>query len=234
MSNIEYQRVSFSYDKDRRVLDDISFKIQNKESVGIIGANGAGKTTLFRLMLGLEKADSGRILINDMDVKKENYAEIRKKIGYVFQDSDNQLFMNTVADELSFGLYNYGLEENEIQEKIDKILEKLDIVSLKDRKIIKLSGGEKKLVSIASILVMEPEVLLLDEPTNALDPRYRRRVIEILNEIERTKIIASHDLDMIAKTCGKVILVYEGKVVEIGETQEILSNQEMLLRYGLC
>lgn len=232
MKFINCENISFSYDKTD-VIDNISFEIEENDTVGIIGANGSGKTTLFKLLLGLEKPNNGKINIDEKELNKKNLDEIRKKVGFVFQDSDNQLFMNTVEDEIAFVLYNKGLDEKVIKSKVDNILDELDIKDLRYRRIIQLSGGEKKLVAIASILVMEPEVLLLDEPTNALDPRYRRRIIELLNKIKCTKIIASHDLDMISKTCSKTILLYKGKIVKEGKTTEILTHEKDLIKYGL-
>ena len=232
MKFINCENISFSYDKTD-VIDNISFEIEENDTVGIIGANGSGKTTLFKLLLGLEKPNNGKINIDEKELNKKNLDEIRKKVGFVFQDSDNQLFMNTVEDEIAFVLYNKGLDEKTIKSKVDNILEELDIKDLRYRRIIQLSGGEKKLVAIASILVMEPEVLLLDEPTNALDPRYRRRIIELLNKIKCTKIIASHDLDMISKTCSKTIFLYKGKIVKEGKTTEILTQEKDLIKYGL-
>ena len=232
MKFINCENISFSYDKTD-VIDNISFEIEENDTVGIIGANGSGKTTLFKLLLGLEKPNNGKINIDEKELNKKNLDEIRKKVGFVFQDSDNQLFMNTVEDEIAFVLYNKGLDEKVIKSKVDNILDELDIKDLRYRRIIQLSGGEKKLVAIASILVMEPEVLLLDEPTNALDPRYRRRIIELLNKIKCTKIIASHDLDMISKTCSKTILLYKGKIVKEGKTTEILTKEKDLIKYGL-
>ena len=232
MKFINCENISFSYDKTD-VIDNISFEIEENDTVGIIGANGSGKTTLFKLLLGLEKPNNGKINIDEKELNKKNLDEIRKKVGFVFQDSDNQLFMNTVEDEIAFVLYNKGLDEKAIKSKVDNILEELDIKDLRYRRIIQLSGGEKKLVAIASILVMEPEVLLLDEPTNALDPRYRRRIIELLNKIKCTKIIASHDLDMISKTCSKTIFLYKGKIVKDGKTTEILTQEKDLIKYGL-
>jgi len=229
---INCENISFSYDKTD-VIDNISFEIEENDTVGIIGANGSGKTTLFKLLLGLEKPNNGKINIDEKELNKKNLDEIRKKVGFVFQDSDNQLFMNTVEDEIAFVLYNKGLDEKVIKSKVDNILDELDIKDLRYRRIIQLSGGEKKLVAIASILVMEPEVLLLDEPTNALDPRYRRRIIELLNKIKCTKIIASHDLDMISKTCSKTIFLYKGKIVKEGKTKEILTHEKDLIKYGL-
>ena len=231
MKFINCENISFSYDKTD-VIDNISFEIEENDTVGIIGANGSGKTTLFKLLLGLEKPNNGKISIDEKELNKKNLDEIRKKVGFVFQDSDNQLFTNTVEDEIAFVLYNKGLDEKVIKSKVDNILDKLDIKDLRYRRIIQLSGGEKKLVAIASILVMEPEVLLLDEPTNALDPRYRRRIIELLNKIKCTKIIASHDLDMISKTCSKTIFLYKGKIVKEGKTTEIFTQEKDLIKYG--
>ena len=232
MKFINCENISFSYDKTD-VIDNISFEIEENDTVGIIGANGSGKTTLFKLLLGLEKPNNGKINIDEKELNKKNLDEIRKKVGFVFQDSDNQLFMNTVEDEIAFVLYNKGLDEKVIKSKVDNILDELDIKDLRYRRIIQLSGGEKKLVAIASILVVDPEVLLLDEPTNALDPRYRRRIIELLNKIKCTKIIASHDLDMISKTCSKTIFLYKGKIVKEGKTTEILTHEKDLIKYGL-
>ena len=233
MNNLKFSDVSFSYEKNNSVLENISFTIEQGEKVGLIGANGAGKSTLLKLIVGLEKFDTGEIIVDDKLVKKENYIDIRKKVGYVFQDSDNQLFMNNVKEEVSFALYNSKWEEDKIKREVDNILDELDITSLKNRSIIKLSGGEKKLVSMACVLVMKPEILLLDEPTNNLDPRYRRKVIEILNSINCTKIIASHDFDMISKTCDKIIMINKGKIVKIGNTDEILQDHDLMLNNGL-
>ena len=144
------------------------------------------------------------------------------------QDSDSQLFMTTVGEDVAFGPRNYGLSESEVRARTDAALAETGITHLKDRTIMKLSGGEKKLASIATILSMEPEILLLDEPSIALDPRNRRNIINILNRIQATKIIASHDLDMIMDICSRTILMAGGKIIADGPTDQILRDRELL------
>lgn len=151
----------------------------------------------------------------------------------MFQDSDSQLFMSTVYEDVAFGPRNHGCPEKEVEQKVMGALRKVKIEKLKDRQIYRMSGGEKKLASIATILSMEPEVILLDEPSVALDPRNRRNLIQILNGMTETMLIASHDLDMILDTCEKTILLADGKIVRQGNTKEVLRDKELLEMYGL-
>ena len=166
-------------------------------------------------------------------MEKKNLTDIRAKIGYVFQDSESQLFLSTVYEDVAFGPRNYGYREEEVNRRVMDALRKVHLEELKDRHIYRMSGGQKKLASIATILSMEPEVMLLDEPSIALDPRNRRTLIHILNEMKETKIIASHDLDMIWDTCERTILLSEGKVIKDGKTAEILSDRKLLEENGL-
>ena len=223
---IRLEHVSFEYESGRRVLDDLSFEIKNGEAVGLVGANGAGKTTLMRSVLGL--LPCGGITVDDLPVSKNNLRQIRKKLGYVLQNSDNQMFMPTVFEDIIFGPVNYGLSREEAGRKAQEVLEQLGITYLKDRYNHKISGGEKRMAAIGAVLSMEPEVLLLDEPCSALDPYNRRRVINILNSLPVTKLIASHDLDMILDTCSRVILLSEGKVKADGPVTEILGDKKLL------
>lgn len=230
---IECKNIKFSYEENINVLKDISFSIKSKETVGLIGANGTGKSTILKLLVGLEEGYDGKITINDLPVNKKNYYEIRKKVGYLFQDSDNQLFMPTVEEDIAFGPYNYGLAEADIEKAVLNALETIEISHLKNRPIHKLSGGEKKLVSIATILSMKPDIILLDEPTVTLDPKNRRRVINIINSLDDTKIIASHDLDMVLETCSRVIFLSNGEIIYDGNTKEALTNKDFLENNGL-
>lgn len=232
-ADIECRDVSFSYQKGREVLSSLCLSIGHGESAGLIGANGAGKSTFLKLLVGLLAGYRGEICVQGQPVIKENLAKIRRKAGYVFQDSDSQLFMSTVYEDVAFGPRNYGCSPEETEKKVMDALHKVKIESLKDRQIYRMSGGEKKLASIATILSMEPEVILLDEPSIALDPRNRRNLIEILNEMPETKIIASHDLDMILDTCEKTILLAGGEIIRQGDTKEILQDKELLETYGL-
>lgn len=231
---IEVKNVSFMYERgNKEVLSNINFKIDNNESVGIIRANGAGKSTILKLLVGLELQYQGEININELKVEKKNLAEIRQKIGYVFQDSEAQLFMPTIYEDVAFAPRNYGLSEQEIQERTLEALKSVGIENLKDKQIYRLSGGQKKLASIATVLSMKPDILIFDEPTVALDPKNRRRFIDVLNSLKSTKIVTSHDLDLIYDSCERTILISEGKIVKDGLTKEILSDKELLEKNNL-
>ena len=223
---IEFQDVSFSYG-EAPVVENLSFTIHDGETVGLIGANGAGKSTIMKLMLGL-LSGSGQILVDGLSVNRENTAAIRRKIGFVLQDSDNQMFMPTVYEDMIFGPRNYGLSKEETENKVDAVLEQLGLQALKHRHNHKISGGEKRMAAIATILAMEPEMILMDEPSTALDPVNRRTVIRTINALSQTKLIASHDLDMILDTCQRVILLSHGSIVADGDAQTILQDKALL------
>ena len=223
---IEFRNVSFAYGKTP-VVEDLSFTIKKGETVGLIGANGAGKSTIMKLMLGLLPAQ-GEILVDGMPVTKQNLPPIRQKIGFVLQDSDNQMFMPTVYEDMIFGPRNYGLTREEADARVDRVLKELGLESLKHRHNHKISGGEKRMAAIATILAMEPEMIVMDEPSTALDPVNRRRVISTINSRKETKLIASHDLDMILDTCQRVILLNHGRIVADGEAETILRDQALL------
>ena len=230
---IELNNVCFSYNNEKQILSNINVKIEDNQSVGIIGANGAGKSTFLKLLVGLELNYTGEINVNNLKVEKDNLVQIRKDIGYVFQDSDSQLFMPTVYEDVAFAPRNYGFSKEEIEERTIKALKSVGIEELKDKSIYKLSGGQKKLVSIATVLSLKPSILIFDEPTIALDPKNRRRFINVINSLEGTKIITSHDLDLIYDTCSRTILLSDGKIVKDGDTRSILTNKELLENNGL-
>ncbi len=224
---IEFSHVDFAYEKDRPVLKDLSFRIEKGESVGLIGANGAGKSTVMKLLLGLLPA-RGSILVDGTAVEKKTLPEIRRKLGFVLQNSDNQMFMPTVYEDMIFAPLNYGASREEAERRADEALEKLGIQELKHRHNHRISGGEKRMAAIATILAMEPEAVLMDEPSSALDPYNRRQVINTIREMEQTKLIASHDLDMILDTCQRVILLDGGRIAADGPAREILRDRELL------
>ena len=233
MSSLEVKNVSYAYEKENPILTDLSFSVADGESVGIIGANGVGKSTLLKMMVGLLLDFSGEIRINDLSVTKQNLADIRAKIGYVFQDSDSQLFMATAYEDIAFAPRNYGFSEHEVQERVETALKLTHTEHLRNKQIYKMSGGEKKLISIATILSMTPDIILMDEPTTALDPRNRRNLIHLLNSFPQIKLIASHDLDFVLDTCSRTILMAQGRVICEGRTEEILHNKELLEANGL-
>lgn len=224
---IRFEHVSCEYEKGQTVLNDLSFEIQNSDSVGLIGANGAGKSTLMKVLLGLLPYQ-GLITVDDLEVNKQNIKEIRRKLGFVFQNSDNQMFMPTVYEDVMFAPLNYGMSREKAEKRTDAVLAQLGLSDLKHRHNHKISGGEKRMAAIATVLAMEPDVLLMDEPTSALDPYNRRIVINTINALPNTKIITSHDLDMILDTCQKVILLSEGRIAAQGNAKEILINRELL------
>ncbi len=224
---IEFRNVSFSYDGERPVVENLSFSIGKGESVGLIGANGAGKSTLMKLLLGL-LGGTGEILVDGLPVTKKNLPAVRQKLGFVLQDSDNQMFMPTVYEDMIFGPRNYGLTRDEAERRVDEVLAQLGLTALKHRHNHKLSGGEKRMAAIATILAMQPEAILMDEPSTALDPVNRRTVIRTVNALPQTKLIASHDLDMILDTCERVLLLAGGKIAADGRAEDILRDKALL------
>ena len=234
---IEVKNLSFSYENDGgysgMALQNVNFTADFGECVGIIGANGAGKSTFLKILVGLLGGYTGDVNIGGLEINKKNLSDIRRIEGYVFQDSDSQLFMSTVFDDVAFAPRNYGMSEAEVNEKTMEALKVVHIEQLKDKQIYKLSGGEKKLASIATILSTEPDVILMDEPSVALDPKNRRNLINILNQLNQAKIIASHDLNMIMDTCERTILLSDGKVIKDGNTKEILLDKELMEESGL-
>ena len=238
-NGITAEHLCFSYPagygcgKENRVLEDVHFHVANGESVGLIGANGVGKSTLLKLLVGLADGYGGALRVGGLDVEKKNLAAIRKSTGYVFQDSDSQLFLSTVYEDVAFGPRNYGYSGEEVERRVSEALKRVHMEELRDRQIYRMSGGQKKLASLATILSMEPQLMLLDEPSAALDPRNRRNLIRILNDISVTKVIASHDLDFILDTCERTLLLFDVKIVKDGKTEEILGDRKLLEESGL-
>ncbi len=238
MNVLEVEELSFSYGNAKekfrnQVLNQISFHMEEQESIGLIGANGVGKSTFLKLLTGLLTMQEGRLQIAGLEMKKENLQQIRAEIGYVFQDSDSQLFMSTVYEDVAFAPRNYGKSEEETRELVMKALGRVHMDGRRDRQIYRLSGGEKKLVSIATVLAMGSKLMLLDEPSVALDPRNRRNLIRILNELPQANIIASHDLDFVYDTCKRVVLLSEGRIAADGRGEDILTDRMLLEKHGL-
>ena len=236
MHSIKIENLSFKYKNSpvkENVIENINIAAEGNESIGIIGANGVGKSTLLKTLVGLNLDYDGNISINEIEVNRSNLSKVRKDVGYVFQDSESQLFMSTVYEDVSFAPKNYGYSKKEVDERTIEALEKVKIKELRDRTIYTLSGGEKKLTAIAGILSMRPDIILMDEPTIALDPKNRRNLINILNSIDALKVIASHDLDMILDTCERTILMNNGRIIKDGRTEEILRDKVLLEDNGL-
>ena len=234
---IKFENVTYAYEKGKPVISEVSFEIRKGENVGLIGANGAGKSTVMKLLLGLAgpgagaaagSQTQGRILVDGLEVTPRSLAQVRRKLGFVLQNSDIQLFMPTVLEDMLFGLLNYGMSRQEALQRVDSVLKELGQEKLRDLYNHKISGGEKRMAAVATVLAMDPEVLLMDEPTSALDPYNRRIIINTIRKLPCTKIITSHDLDMIYDTCSRVILLSNGAVAADGPAEEILRDKELL------
>ena len=210
-----------------QVLRELSFSIQDGEQAGLIGANGAGKSTLMKAALGLVPY-TGSITVDGFPVTRENLPAVRRKLGYVLQDADNQMFMPTVLDDMLFGPMNYGLSREEAERQADETLASLRMEHLKLRHNHKMSGGEKRMAAVAAILAMKPDMLLMDEPSTALDPQNRRKLINTLNKLPVTKIIATHDLDMVLETCDRVILLHHGRLAADGPADVLLRDKALM------
>jgi cobalt/nickel transport system ATP-binding protein len=229
----EVKDLHYVYPDGHKAINGISFRIHHGESVGIIGANGAGKSTLLMLLMGVLLPSQGEVRVGDILVTKKTLPLIRQRMGMVFQNPDDQLFMTTVYDDVAFGPRNYKLAEEEVEKRVQQALEMVGILHLKDRAPFKLSGGEKRAAAIASVLSMQPDILVMDEPSSALDPKSRRRLINLLNKFEHTKIITSHDLDMVYDLCARTIVIKNGEIAADGPTPEILMNAGLLDACGL-
>lgn len=226
--SIKIENLYYEYPDGYEALRGIDLTLYKGESLGIVGANGAGKSTLLLQLTGINYPSKGKIEVNSMEINKKNLAQIRKDIGFVFQNPEDQLFTTSIYDDVAFGPKNYKLSKEEVDKRVNEALEKVGILDLKDRAPYRLSGGQQNLAAIATAISMEPSILIMDEPTAALDPRARRRLINLLNSFEYTKIIASHDLDMILDTCKRTIVIKDGQIAADGNTKDILLNEKLM------
>ena len=230
---VEVKDLHYSYPDGTSALRGVSFRITHGEAVAIIGANGAGKSTLLLQLNGCLLPQAGTVRIGDMPLNRKTLPHVRRTVGMVFQDPDDQLFMPLVHDDVAFGPLNLGLPVEEVEERVASALATVGASHLKDRPPYRLSGGEKRAVAIASVLSMSPSILVMDEPTAALDPKTRRQLIELLKTFNHTLIIATHDLDLVLDLCPRAIVFKEGRIVADGPTLEILQNQELLASSSL-
>ena len=226
--SIKIEDLYYEYPDGYEALRGIDLTLYKGESLGIVGANGAGKSTLLLQLTGINYPSKGKIEVNSMEINKKNLAQIRKDIGFVFQNPEDQLFTTSIYEDVAFGPKNYKLSKEEVDKRVNEALEKVGILDLKDRAPYRLSGGQQNLAAIATAISMEPSILIMDEPTAALDPRARRRLINLLNSFEYTKIVASHDLDMILDTCKRTIVLKDGKIAADGDTKDILLDEKLM------
>lgn len=229
---IEIKELTYLYPTGNKALDNLNLSVAKGERVALVGPNGAGKSTFILHLNGILNGD-GHIKVMGMGMEKGNLPRIRQKVGIVFQDPDHQLFSPTVFDDVAFGPINMGLSEEEVGKRVFEALGEVGLSGFEERLPHRLSFGEKRRVSIASVLSMSPEILVLDEPSSSLDPRSRRELINLLNSFEITQIIATHDLEMALELCNRVVVMDRGAVVADGKIGEILGNETLMLKHGL-
>jgi cobalt/nickel transport system ATP-binding protein len=230
---LRIEHLSFSYPDGHKALSDVSLVIVEGDTVGLIGPNGAGKSTLMLHLNGLLRSN-GCVRVLDMHVDGKNLKNIRTKIGVVFQDPDDQLFMPTVFDDVAFGPINLGCDKEDVRRRVAQALAWVGMEGYEKRSPHHLSIGEKKRIAIATVLSMSPEVLVLDEPSSSLDPRGKWALIELVRELPLTKIVASHDMELIRALCQRTVVMDEGRIVADDLTENILSNEPLLRAHGLA
>ncbi|MFD1123887.1 energy-coupling factor ABC transporter ATP-binding protein [Lentilactobacillus raoultii] len=232
---IEIQHINFSYETSKPILKNISMNLgkTNENVIGIIGPNGSGKSTLFLNLVGMLKPTSGRILVDGQEIKyrKQDLNRLRKKIGIVFQNSDQQIFYSIVKDDVAFALHNLRLPQEEINLRVNDALKKLDILQIRDKPIQYLSGGQKKRVAIAGILVLHSEWLLLDEPTAGLDPDGQRRMAALICQLTKNGqkiIISSHNMDFMYEVCDYFYILKKGQLIKSGRKESVFLDEQTL------
>lgn len=230
---ITLEGVRFRYPDGVEALRDVNLYLRTGERVALVGPNGSGKSTLLRQLNGLLTPSSGLVSVMGVRVVRENLTPVRRRIGYVFQDPDDQLFCPTVLEDVAFGPLHLGLPMSEVLQCVRRALELVGLSGYESRVPQRLSAGEKALVALATVLSYSADVLVLDEPSASLDPRNRRRLLGVLGGLERTQLIATHDLDFAWEHCRRAVLLAEGRVAADGPAREILADRALLERHGL-
>lgn len=221
------------YPDGREALRGIDLTVTASERLGVIGPNGAGKTTLALHTNGVLQAAEGSVFVGGVELNPDSQAEIRRRVGLVFQDSNDQLFMPTVAEDVAFGPANLGLSGAALDQRVVEALTAVDAGDLAKRPPHHLSGGERRRAALATVLSMHPELIVFDEPSSGLDPAGRRDLIETLADLPVTQLVITHDLPFVLEVCDRVVILDEGRVVADGATVEILADDELLARHRL-
>lgn len=231
---IHVEELTYTYPRGVLALDRVSFDVAAGECVGLVGPNGAGKTTLFLCLAGVYGRRGGTVRVAGLDPgRKEERRQLPAHVGIVFQNSDDQLFNATVFDDVAFGPLNLGLPPDEVRHRVGEALGRVGLMGFEQRVPFHLSGGEKRRVALAGVLAMRPEVLLLDEPSIHLDPRGRREFIRLIQRLEGTRLIASHDLELILETCPRCLVLDRGRVIAEGPARQLLADAALMEGHGL-
>ena len=225
---VEVEDLSYAYPDGTAALEAVSFRIEHGESVAVVGANGAGKSTLLMHLNGTLTPAAGKVVIGDLPLTAGTLREARRTVGMVFANPDDQLFMPTVKEDVAFGPLNLGLAPEDVEERVTAALAKVGAGHLAARPPYRLSSGEKRLAAIATVLAMGPSILVMDEPSSHLDPRARRLLIELLRTFDHSKIVATHDLDLVLDICPRTIVMCGGRVSADGDTEEIFADEGLL------
>jgi cobalt transport protein ATP-binding subunit len=227
-AGVQIRGVEFAYPDGKKALQGVDLDIDAGERVAILGPNGAGKTTLALHLNGILEPHAGSIAVADIPVVEQNYTRIRRMVGLVFQDPNDQLFMPTVREDVAFGPANIGVTGDELTRRVDAALETVSGTEFADRPPHHLSGGEKRAASLATVLSMQPDVLVFDEPSSGLDPAGRRQLIETLAALPMSQLVITHDLPLALEACPRAVIMNEGRVVADGQTRQLLSDDEVL------
>ena len=230
---LRFDDVHYRYPNGYEALCGVSFRITHGEKVALVGANGAGKSTLLLHTNGLLMPSQGEVVMGGITLTRRTLPLVRQSVGLVFQDSDNQLFMPTVEEDVAFGPANMRLEPEEIRRRVTEALDAVGALDLREASPFRLSGGQKKRVAIATVLAMEPSVLVMDEPTSNLDPRARRQIIDLIRRFSHTTLIATHDMEMVLDLCDRTIVMKEGRIVADGSTRHVFGDLALLEECGL-
>lgn len=230
---LEVRQLAYRYPSGRQALEGVAFHLGRSERLGLVGPNGAGKSTLLRVLTGVLPPSEGSLLLDGQVVAEADLPALHRRVGIVFQRTDDMLFTARVADDVAFGPRQLGWPEDRVQARVQAALTAVGKPDLADRVPHHLSGGEKRAVAIACALAMEPEVLLLDEPTSDLDPRARRSLLELLRSLETALVVASHDLEFVLALCERAVVVDDGRVVADGAAAALLGDEPLMLTHGL-
>ncbi|MGI8730073.1 MAG: energy-coupling factor ABC transporter ATP-binding protein [Solirubrobacteraceae bacterium] len=222
----------YRYPGDEEALRGIDLRVEHGERVALLGPNGAGKTTFMMHLNGLMMGE-GELEVAGLQVAKDTLRELRRLVGVVFQDPDDQLFMPTVREDVAFGPLNMGMDREAVHERVADALGKVRMTHVIDRAPYQLSGGERRRVATATVLAMNPSLLVLDEPSANLDPRARRELLEVLETIDRTMLVTTHDLPLAAELCERAVILADGEIVADGPCHEILADDELLAAHDL-